>query len=90
MHRSSSVTGYMPTGEAEFAKCGVVGSQSIGDHGRRPEPPFQETPHEFQCRLAISFRLSEEGHHFNLIDGAPEIVDSSADPDEDLIEMPAT
>ena len=76
---------------AKIAQSGTMGAQSIGDDGvRQVSLPFQQPAHELEGRLPVSPRLQDDVENFALVvDGAPEIVDLSGDPDEYLVQMPA-
>ena len=52
---------------------------------------MQQPAQEFKGRLPVTPWLEDDVENFALVvDGTPEVVDLAADPDEDLVQMPAS
>ena len=79
-------------GYAKIAESRPVGPKPIGDDGvRQVSLPFQQPAHELEGCPPITPRLHDDVQDFALVvDGAPEIMNLAADPDEDLVQMPAS
>jgi len=84
--------GYVTTSHAKIAESRTVGPKPIGDDGvRQVSLPFQQPAQEFEGRLPVTPWLNDDVKNFALVvDGTPEVVDLAADPDEDLVQMPAS
>jgi len=77
--------------QAKLAESRTVGPKPIGDDGvRHVSLPFQQSAQEFEGRLPVTPWLNDDVENFALVvDGTPEIVELAADPDKDLVQMPA-
>ena len=84
--------GHMTASQVKIAQSRTVGAKPIGDDGvRQVSLPFQQPAHELEGCPPITPRLHDDIENFALVvDGAPEIVELAADPDEDLVQMPAS
>jgi hypothetical protein len=52
--------------------------------------PLQQPDQELASRVSVVARPQDNVENFAfVVDGAPEIVNLAADPDEDLVQMPA-
>ena len=82
--------GDMAVSSAKIPQGCTVGSEPIRDDGvRQVSLALEELPHKLERRLLVASRLNEDIENLTrVVDGAPEIMDPAADPDEHLIEVP--
>ena len=83
-------TRVVPPRNTKFAQRRAVGSELVGhDGGWSDALLLQEFSHQLERRLAVSPWLNEDVEHDAvLIDGTPQIMLHSLDPDEHLIDVP--
>jgi len=79
----------LPVANAELAKRGTVGAQTVGNEFIGVAMALQRFPQEFQGRLLVARLRHEALEHFAfVVDGTPEGMPLAVDLHENLVEMP--
>jgi hypothetical protein len=78
-------------GVADYFHCRTVGAKSVSHDRTWPAIPFHHPLEKLQCRFTVSALRRENLQYLAfVIDRTPEIMRLSIDPDEHLVQVPAS